>query len=350
MAGLISTYIDDRYIKTAGLFRSPRAKPYLYVYVESEEDVLFWRVFWDRYETYYYIIISPVQIPNRTDDTECAICGKDYSISLAMKGQLTLNSSSFICVDADYDWFIDDYHAYTEFLRNNKFIITTYWYSIENIQCHPINLHRYFFDLTFASECKYDFKKVMGNASELYSELFLICLVSLSKKDNQYKLVHGDDSFANDLKNIKYNNSEVVQETIDFVHEKEKRLQPYKRENIALYSEIRDKLTARGFTPDNYYLIMQGHAIAEGVVRHLFGDICKMMHTEYFEKQTNVELKNKHQKLIDLSSQQLIIHCTNVMIEEAGTSISHHIEQALTQGRILEIIDALRTQKCRNLS
>ena len=225
MAGLISTYLDDRYIKTTGLFRSSKAKPYLYVYVESEEDVLFWRVFWDRYETYYNIIISPVQIPNSDDDTECAICGKDYSISLAMKGQLNLNPSSFICVDADYDWLIDTYHAYTGFLRNNKYIITTYWYSIENIQCHPINLHRYFFDLTFASECKYDFESIMESTSKLYGELFLICLVSLTKKDNQYNLVHGDDSFANDLKNIQYNNGVIVQDSIDFVRKKEKALQ-----------------------------------------------------------------------------------------------------------------------------
>ncbi len=350
MAGVISTYLDDRYIKTAGLFRSPKAKPYLYVYVESEEDVLFWRTFWDSYETYYNIIISPVQIPNRDDDTECAICGKDYSISLAIKGQLSLSPSSFICVDADYDWLIDTYHAYTEFLRNNKYIITTYWYSIENIQCHPINLHRYFYDLTFAPECKYNFEEIMANTSKLYSELLLICLISLTKKDNQYNLVSGEDSFANDLKAIQFNNGNICQETINFVHEKEKQLQAYKTDNIALYDAIKDKLNKSGFSPENYYLIMQGHAIADGVVCHLFSDIRKMWHAEYFAKQTNSELRNKHQKLIDISSQELIIHCTNVVIEEAGASINNHIEQVLTQGKILEIIDALRMQKCRKLA
>ena len=47
----------------------------------------------------------------------------------------TFNDYHIGCVDSDYDWLLSDYTEDGKVIKDNKYLLQTYAYSIENLMC-----------------------------------------------------------------------------------------------------------------------------------------------------------------------------------------------------------------------
>lgn len=106
----------SNFLATKKYFRANHttAKERVVVFVEDEIDSVFWRQFFDKYGTDKIYEIKVLRCPNNE------LCGKDALVKYIQLD--TLGPNKLIAIDADYDYILDNYHPYTEELRNCKFV------------------------------------------------------------------------------------------------------------------------------------------------------------------------------------------------------------------------------------
>ena len=138
----LKEYITKDYIYNTKFFREQNTLIPVKVLVEGEDDIEFWKKVLSKYNKYNFSIATNKVIDSK--GTTTVHNGKDA----LMKWTSQLCENFIICVDADYDLVIDNYHSYTNILRDNKYIINTAYYSIENVLCHPDNLSKIEKELT----------------------------------------------------------------------------------------------------------------------------------------------------------------------------------------------------------
>ena len=123
------------------------------VYVESEEDIAFWGNIFDKYTNKNRIF--DVQLPSHENTLER---GKNKVLRQDGKDDMENNPTDLVtgalgefllcCVDSDYDYLL--YNLYdtkniqgnmthkintSKRINENKYVLQTYTYSIENLKC-----------------------------------------------------------------------------------------------------------------------------------------------------------------------------------------------------------------------
>ena len=125
--------VNSRYVEAANRLNSKRARRKIVAYVESYDDVYFWRTVLDRFE----------------DDT------RFFEVMLPSKGRLKRGKKSVLmnfiegkvgrdmiaCVDADYDYLMQGCTPMSATILNSPYVFHTYVYAIENFQCYAAGLH-----------------------------------------------------------------------------------------------------------------------------------------------------------------------------------------------------------------
>ena len=113
--------------------RPDRQRRRIVAYVESYDDVFFWRSVLDEFEN--DSIYFEVMLPSRTNLGK----GKKYVLSNQLGNQL--GESLIACVDADYDYLMQGSNPVSKEIIENPYIFHTYVYAIENYQCYARGLH-----------------------------------------------------------------------------------------------------------------------------------------------------------------------------------------------------------------
>ena len=125
--------ISSKYLEAANRLRSKSARRRIIAYVESYDDVFFWRTLLSPYEneTRYFEVMLPSH--NRLERGK-----KSVLMNLLAK---QAGEDMIACVDADYDWLIQGATATSREMINNPYVLHTYAYAIENLQCYAPSLH-----------------------------------------------------------------------------------------------------------------------------------------------------------------------------------------------------------------
>ena len=125
--------ITSHYVEAANKLVSKRARHKVIAYVESYEDVFFWRTILSRFETpnRYF----EVMLPSRMAHLER---GKKAAISNLLDG---VGQDMIACVDADYDYLMQGASPGSRILLDNPYVFHTFAYAIENLQCYAPSLH-----------------------------------------------------------------------------------------------------------------------------------------------------------------------------------------------------------------
>lgn len=119
----------SEWIKASAQFSTTPWKIPVQMYVEGDDDVKFWDEAVKPYQKKYDIKV----VTNKAINPNGA------------NGKATLLSMSGLCdekvvaVDADLDLIITQYSRYTSIVRKNPYVVTTTWYSIENILLQNTN-------------------------------------------------------------------------------------------------------------------------------------------------------------------------------------------------------------------
>ena len=134
MAKRLSENLTSLYLGAAQRLKPKTARQKIVVYVESYDDVFFWRTVLDDFEddSRYFEIMLPSR----------STLGKGKKLVLTNKLGPQLGNYMIACVDADYDYLLQGATPTSRLINKNPFVFHTYAYAIENYQCYAATLHR----------------------------------------------------------------------------------------------------------------------------------------------------------------------------------------------------------------
>lgn len=124
----------SREIELSRYFRKRTDKKDLLVLVEGDDDIPFWTfMFRNVSNRYARIDIHTLKVVEDTD----TMSEKDRKGKNALMQITGLGPNKVIAVDMDYDGVVPGYHDYAHRLTDDKYVLHTTYYSIENHKLFP---------------------------------------------------------------------------------------------------------------------------------------------------------------------------------------------------------------------
>ena len=156
MANRLRDNINSQYIEAANALRGKQARRRIAAYVESYDDVYFWRTVLSRFEddSRYFEVMLPSKarltrgkksvLMNFLTDSRKS--GNNDGGNNAEAGNASPDSSRLCrdmiaCVDADYDYLLQGVTDQSRRVIDSPYVFHTYVYAIENFQCYAPSLH-----------------------------------------------------------------------------------------------------------------------------------------------------------------------------------------------------------------
>ncbi|MCF0189532.1 MAG: DUF4435 domain-containing protein [Bacteroidaceae bacterium] len=268
MAKRLTEHISSLYIGAANRLQGRGRARRIVAYVESYDDVMFWRSFLSEFET-----------PERRFEVMLPACRSlGHGKKLALSGNLGPNLIA--CVDADLDYMLQGTTLMSRDICQNPYIIHTYAYAIESYQCYAPLLHDVCVKATLNDHAIVDLEGFMRQLSVIMHPLFVwLVWAHRHALHNQFCIRHFAQTVAFDEVNV-YNPERTLESVRTKVNKKIASLQrtfPQARDD---WKSVRDDITCLGCTPDNTYLYIQGHTLMDDIVLPLLTPICTILRRE----------------------------------------------------------------------
>ena len=268
----LQEHLSSGYIESANKLRSKRMKKRIVAYVESYDDVFFWRSILKKFENEEYYF--EVMLPSRTSLSR----GKKSAL-MNMLGP-GLGEYMIACVDADYDWLLQGATEMSKTVCSNPYVIHTYAYAIENYQCYAPNLHTICVMSTLNDRIMIDLNAFMSEYSSIIWPLF-VWNIWCYRYNNYSEFTMSDFCEVVTFRDVNpYHPENTLQAVKNRVNKKIAWLQRRFPEGKKTYAPLRAELLNMGLTPETTYLFMQGHSVFENVVMPLLTPVCTLLRKE----------------------------------------------------------------------
>ena len=268
----LQDHLSSGYIESANKLRSKRMKKRIVAYVESYDDVFFWRSILKKFENEEYYF--EVMLPSRTSLSR----GKKSAL-MNMLGP-GLGEYMIACVDADYDWLLQGSTEMSRIVCTNPYVIHTYAYAIENYQCYAPNLHTICVMSTLNDRVMIDLNAFMSEYSSIIWPLF-VWNIWCYRYNNYSEFTMSEFCEVVTFRDVNpYHPENTLQAVKNRVNKKIAWLQRRFPEGKKTYAPLRAELLNMGLTPETTYLFMQGHSVFENVVMPLLTPVCTLLRKE----------------------------------------------------------------------
>ena len=275
MKGLVDN-ISSRYIEAANRLRPNKARRRVVAFVESYDDVFFWRSVLDDFES--DTLTFEVMLPSRTNLGK----GKKNVLKNLSEGNEadTLGRHLIACVDADYDYLLQGSTAASREIIGNPYVFHTYVYAIENYQCYARGLHEVCVMSTLNDHQIIDLEAFMAEYSRIVWPLF-VWNVWVYRYDCYNRFTLLDFGSLISIRDVNpFHPERTLEQLRHLVNRKVNWMQQHYPEGKKTYKPLRDQLLALGLTPETTYLYMQGHSLFDGVVLPLLTPLCTQLRKE----------------------------------------------------------------------
>ncbi len=303
MARRLTDNISSSYLEAANRLRPKRKGRRVVAYVESYDDVLFWRSVLEEFER--DDLHFEVMLPSRSTLAK----GK----KLAMAHQL--GESLIACVDADYDYLMQGRTEHSQRMLGNPYVFHTYAYAIENYQCYAPGLHEACVMATLNDRELIDLEEFMRQYSVVIWPL-LVWSVWLYRHDH-----YRDFSIQDMAGEVGFHDINVSrpEETLEYVrrhvNKTVNRMQHAYPEARKGYEPLKQELLGMGLTPETAYMYMQGHTLFDNVVLPLLNPICTQLRRERENEIKRLACHEK-QRQNELSCYQHSISSIDMMLKK----------------------------------
>ena len=272
MSNQLRDNLNSQYFEAANHLKSKQSRRRIVVYVESYEDIFFWRTVLSGFENekrYFEVMLPSHKKLER---------GKKAAL---MAG---LGEAMIACVDADYDYLLQGATQQSRKVLENPYVFHTYAYAIESLQCYSPSLHNVCVAITLNDHRIFDFEYYLAQYSEAVFPLFVWsvwayrvgCHNKFSLSDfNRVADPGGFDVFnpAPSLIHLRKKvNTKVHQLQQEFPNNKEE------------YLRTKESILALGVTPQTTYLYIQGHHLFDTVVLPILNKVCNRLRLERQEE------------------------------------------------------------------
>jgi hypothetical protein len=255
------------------------------VYVESDEDIAFWRGVLMPFEKHN--VSFDIQLPSKNTLKKGKLAVLEWADQVG--------THLILCVDSDYDYLLQNTTPTSTLINTNAFIFQTYSYSIENLLCYAKNLHLICVQASKNDTLLIDFEALMQLYSKTIYKLFLWSVYFVGKGDNTtftltnfcnivkiLEKVDVSEQFRTALQGVKYQ--------VDAKIEVLERNFPDAIPHIEALAIVLEPL---GVQADNVYLFMQVHTIKENVVLMCLKDVFRQLK---HDKAQQIKTHAKHEK------------------------------------------------------
>ena len=273
MAKRLTDNINSQYFEAINKMTPKKARRRIVVYVESYDDVFFWRSVLGRYEDDK--LTFDILLPSRNQHLDR---GKKAAISNMLKG---VGRDMIACVDADYDYILQGATEMSRQMLENPYIFHTYAYAIENFQCYAKGLHETCVMVTLNDHRIFNFERVLQSYSQTIWPLFVWHVVFLQRRK---MTMHFDMCEFNKvvvLPSVRIQNPKWAIEYLS----KKVRAKMFQLERR--FPKLKDALpeTERmlrdlGINDNNTYLYIQGHHLFDLVVSPVVQTVCDILRNE----------------------------------------------------------------------
>lgn len=282
----LKDHISSAYFDAARKLYPKKARRRIIAYVESYDDVAFWRALLAEFETedrYFQVML-----PSATTLTK----GKKQ-VLLNTLNTAELGRSLIACVDSDYDFLLQDATPTSRKVNSNPYIFQTYAYAIENYRSYAASLHNVCVQATLNDRHVLNFEKFLERFSVVIYPLFLWSVwfyrngdthsFSITEFNAAIRLGH----FS--LKEPYRTLDELQQRVTTHLAAFEKRY-PHLREKVI---GLARELSGLGLEPHTAYLYIQGHHLKDNVVMKLLTPICSHLRRQREQEISRLAGHNK---------------------------------------------------------
>lgn len=277
MARRLKDNISSSYFDAANKLYPKKTRRKIVAYVESYEDVAFWKELLAEFETderYFQVML-----PSSTTLSK----GKKMVLMNTLN-TTELGKSLIACVDSDYDFLMQDTTASSRKINGNDYIFQTYTYAIENYRCYAESLHNVVVQATLNDRHLVDFSKYLRRYSEITYPLFLWSVWFYRKHDTRTfpmcDFNHVVRLLQVSLRNPYQSLDELAKRVNAKLQELERDFPKQKPGVVAMGEELREL----GLIPETTYLYIQGHHIQDNVVMKLLNPICTVLRRQREEE------------------------------------------------------------------
>ena len=335
MSNRLKDNINSQYFEAANSLTSKKARRRIVAYVESYDDVYFWRTVLSEFEDdkRYF----EVMLPSKASLTR----GKKSVLMNFLAGE-PLGKDMIACVDADYDYLLQGRTAQSKKVLQSPYVFHTYVYAIENFQCYAPSLHNVCVSVTLNDHRIFDFRDYFQQYSEALFPLF-VWSIMLYRNGNYPRFSISDfnriadpggfsvQSPATSLANIRRKVGTKIRDL--------QRQFPNAKEE---YLTLKDELKQLGVTPQTTYLYIQGHHLFDTVVAPILSKVCNLLRQE---RQNEIYYSEAHktQKRNEMSCYENSLQDVKVMLKKNNGYMTSAPFLRL-QGDVRQYLDGATTE------
>lgn len=259
-------------MEAANQMTSKKAKRRIVAYVESYDDVFFWRTVLSRFESeklYFEVMLPSKKTLQR---------GKKSVLMNFIDGRV--GPDMIACVDADYDYLMQGQTESSQKVLQNKYVFHTYVYAIENYQCYAESLHNVAVMVTLNDHRMFDFVSFLHQYSETCFPLFVWSV--LIYREGLYDRF----SISDFNRVIELGGFDIAkpEEALRKLRGKVGRRINWLQQNFSSikdkYGQVKSDVKRLGVTPTTTYLYIQGHHLFDIIVTPIMGKLCNRLRTE----------------------------------------------------------------------
>ena len=264
--------LNSLYIGAANSMRPKKSRHKIVAYVESYDDIAFWRDILGNFEdeNHFFEVMLP------TNDSLAK--GKKKVLENYLGERLGQNMIA--CVDSDYDYVLQGVTSTSRYINKNNYVFQTYAYAIENYQCYAESLHEVCVEATLNDHQLIDFPAFMRLYSQIVYPLFLWSVWFYRKqKLNAFSLT--DFSGLIKLERVSIYHPEKSLE--DLSRKVKRKLNSLRQRYEGVEEKLEDlgtELAELGIQPENTYLFIQGHHLKDNVVKKILEPVCIILRKE----------------------------------------------------------------------
>ena len=265
---------------------SKKARRRIVAYVESYDDIYYWRTVLSRFENekrYFEVMLPSHQKLER---------GKKSVLMNFIEGRI--GEDMIACVDADYDYLLQGATPQSKKVVGSPYVFHTYAYAIENMQCYAPSLHDVCVAVTLNDHRIFDFYDYLTLYSEAIFPLF-VWSVWAYRTGNHNRFSLTDMARVIDPGGF---NVFDPQPSLDHLRQKVirkvRQLQTQYPNNKEVYLQTKEDIKALGVTPQTTYLYVQGHSLFDNVIVPILNKVCnrlRMERQEEIQRTSDVEEK-----------------------------------------------------------
>jgi len=281
MGSRLKDNLNSKYFEAANALTSKKARRRIVAYVESYDDIYFWRTVLSEFENdkRYFEVMLPSKI-NLTRGKKSVLMNFLEEGGRSMEDGDILGRDMIACVDADYDYLMQGRTHQSQRILNSPYVFHTYVYAIENFQCYAPSLHNVCVSVTLNDHRIFDFRDYFQQFSEAIFPLF-VWSVMVYRNGNYSRFSITDFCRIADPGGFSVHNpaasiNNVKRKVRTKINDLQRQFPDAKDE----YLRTKDDIRALGVTPQTTYLYIQGHHLFDTVVSPILSKVCNLLRQE----------------------------------------------------------------------